>query len=65
MADFGGELSGYTCTLSVSIGVAECLSGQRMSKSELFKQADMSLYAAKAAGRACIGPRVAKTKTGQ
>ncbi|WP_456417280.1 sensor domain-containing diguanylate cyclase [Thiolapillus sp.] len=51
--------------LSVSIGIAECLSGQKMSMAELLKQADMSLYAAKAAGRACIGPRVANAKTGE
>ncbi|WP_456406673.1 sensor domain-containing diguanylate cyclase [Thiolapillus sp.] len=50
--------------LSASIGIAECLPGQRISKTSLFKLADMSLYAAKAAGRACIGPRVAKAKTG-
>lgn len=50
--------------LSVSIGIAECLPGQRMPMAALFKQADLSLYAAKAAGRACIGPRVAKAKTG-
>lgn len=51
--------------LSVSMGIAECRSGQRMPMAELLKQADMSLYAAKAAGRACIGPRVATAKTGQ
>ena len=51
--------------LSVSVGIADCLPGQRMSMADLFKQADMSLYAAKAAGRACIGPRVAKAKTGE
>ncbi len=51
--------------LSVSIGIADCLSGQRITMAELFKQADMSLYAAKAAGRAQVGPRVAKAKTGK
>lgn len=51
--------------LSVSMGIVECRSGQRIPMAELLKQADMSLYAAKAAGRGCIGPRVATAKTGQ
>ncbi len=44
-------------SLSVSVGIAECLSGQKMSMAELLKNADISLYAAKAAGRGCIGAK--------
>ncbi len=44
--------------LSVSVGIGECPSGRRMSMAELIKKADLSLYAAKAAGRGCIGARV-------
>ena len=43
--------------LSVSVGIAECLGGQKMSMAELLKSADVSLYAAKAAGRGCIGAK--------
>ena len=45
-------------SLSVSVGIAECLSGQTMPMAELLKKADQSLYAAKAAGRGCIGAKV-------
>ena len=47
-----GEVS-----LSVSVGIAECLGGQKMSMAELLKSADISLYAAKSAGRGCIGAK--------
>ncbi len=47
--------------LSVSIGIAECKSGQRLSMAALLKQADKSLYSAKAAGRARVGRRITKT----
>ena len=46
-------------SLSVSVGIAECLSGKHMDMAELLKNADVSLYAAKAAGRGCIGARAA------
>jgi diguanylate cyclase (GGDEF)-like protein len=46
-------------SLSVSVGIAECLSGKHMAMAELLKKADISLYAAKAAGRGCIGARAA------
>ncbi len=45
--------------LSVSVGIAECPSGQKMPMADLLKKADVSLYAAKAAGRGCIGARAA------
>ena len=53
-AKINGDIS-----LSVSVGIAECLGGQKMSMAELLKRADVSLYAAKAAGRGCIGARAA------
>lgn len=45
-------------SMSVSIGIAECLSGREMPMAELLKLADLSLYAAKAAGKGCIGAKV-------
>lgn len=45
-------------SLSVSIGIAEFPSGEKMSLAQLLKKADLSLYSAKAAGRGCIGANV-------
>ncbi|GEM_PF-6697028 len=54
-----GKTSGKQgVALSVSVGIADCMSGQKMAMADLLKQADVSLYAAKAAGRGCIGARV-------
>lgn len=52
------KMVGSDTSVSVSVGVAECLSGQNMPMAELLKKADLSLYAAKAAGRGCIGAKV-------
>lgn len=52
------QMTDSKISLSVSIGIAECLSGQDMPMAELLKLADLSLYAAKAAGRGCIGAKV-------
>ncbi len=51
-------------SLSVSVGIAECLSGQKMPMAELLKNADLSLYSAKGAGRGCIGAKVTAGLTG-
>ena len=45
-------------SLTVSVGIAECLAGQKMPMTELLKNADRSLYAAKAAGKGQIGDKV-------
>jgi diguanylate cyclase (GGDEF)-like protein len=45
-------------SLSVSIGIAECPSDEKMTLAQLLKKADLSLYSAKAAGRGCIGVNV-------
>ena len=57
-AELNGDIS-----LSVSVGIAECLGGQKMSMAELLKNADVSLYAAKAAGRGCIGAKATYRET--
>jgi diguanylate cyclase (GGDEF)-like protein len=52
------RMSESDVSLTVSVGIAECLAGQKMSMTELLKNADRSLYAAKAAGRGQIGKKV-------
>lgn len=58
------QMADGDATLSVSIGIAECRSGQRIPLGHLMKRADLSLYAAKAAGRGCIGAKVDTSETG-
>jgi diguanylate cyclase (GGDEF)-like protein len=52
------RMSESDVSFSVSVGISECLEGQKMSMTELLKNADRSLYAAKAAGKGCIGEKV-------